>query len=154
MSSRQRKIIGVIGAGQCDDEIYNLATEVGRLIALKGAILVCGGLHGVMEAAAKGAFKAGGLTVGILPGASRHDANQFIMIPIATGLDHVRNVLIVRSSDGLIAIGGSYGTLSEIALAKKMNKPLILLNSWKLHDHLPIATSPEESVEWVFNQCQ
>ncbi|MBW1839257.1 MAG: TIGR00725 family protein, partial [Deltaproteobacteria bacterium] len=104
--------IGVIGAGQCSSEIEKLAEEVGKEIARNKAVLVCGGLGGVMEASARGAKQEGGNTIGILPGVSFEDANPFIDIPIVTGLSHARNVLVVRSSHALIAIEGGYGTLS------------------------------------------
>jgi len=103
-----------------------------------------------MAAAAKGAREAGGLTVGILPGTHHEDANPDIMIPIPTGLDHARNVLVVRASHGLIAVAGGYGTLSEIALALKMGKPVIGLQSWSLGDHLIQETSPESAVERLY----
>ncbi|MBW1983037.1 MAG: TIGR00725 family protein, partial [Deltaproteobacteria bacterium] len=107
---KRTSIIGVIGAGQCDQEIYHLARAVGREIARKGAILICGGLGGVMAAAAEGAADAGGLTVGILPGESTRDANPYIQVPIATGMGQARNVIIIHTADVLIAISGGAGT--------------------------------------------
>jgi hypothetical protein len=117
--------IGIIGAGTCSNEVYQTAEKLGRLIAERGDTLICGGLGGVMEAAAKGAKSKDGTTIGILPGLSAEDANPFIDIPIVTGLSHARNVIIVRSSDILIAVAGKYGTLSEIAIALKLGKPVI-----------------------------
>jgi uncharacterized protein (TIGR00725 family) len=149
-SNSPKKLIGVIGAGSCNQDICDLAYEVGRHIALHDGILVCGGLEGVMAAAAKGAREAGGLTVGILPGTSHESANPDIVIPIPTGLDHARNVLVVRASHGLIAVAGGYGTLSEIALALKMGKPVIGLQSWALEGHLDQAVSPETAVERLY----
>lgn len=122
--------IGVIGSSQSSPELYSLAEDVGRLIAEAGAILICGGGTGVMEAASKGAKSAGGTTVGILPGTSENEANQYVDIPIITGMGHGRNIINVRSSDVVIAIGGGYGTLSEIALALRINKPVIGLSTW------------------------
>ncbi len=122
-------IIGVIGAGTCDSNIYQLATEVGEEIARLGAVLVCGGLGGVMEAAAKGAALAGGLTVGILPGPSTHSANPHIKIPVATDMGQARNVIIAHTADVLVAMAGGPGTLSEIAHALKIGKPVVGLQT-------------------------
>ncbi len=144
--------IGVIGEGVCSQERAREAERVGRAIAEADAVLLCGGLGGVMEAAAKGAAEAGGIVVGILPGFSRSDANQWVTIPIVTGMDHARNVILVRSSDALIAVGGMYGTLSEIALALKTGTPVIGLHPWQLTDPqgrpvpIPTAATPEEAV--------
>ena len=126
------KNIGVIGAHFCNEELFKKAFEVGKLIALNNFILICGGLSGVMEASCKGAKDAGGTTVGILPGDSIYDANAYVDIPVATGMGHARNAIISRSSDALIAVGGGYGTLSEIALALKMGKKVLTLDSWKI----------------------
>ena len=149
MDWKQKKRIAIIGAGICDEEIYNLAYEVGKLLAEK-AIVYCGGLGGVMEAAAKGAFEAGGLTVGILPGHRTEDANPYIQIPVATDLGHARNVVLVRSVDGVIAISGGYGTLSEIALALKMWKPVVGLRTWANIEGVHYVHTPEEAVRRVF----
>jgi len=127
--ARRPLIIGVIGAGTCDSNIYQLATEVGEEIARRGAVLVCGGLGGVMEAAAKGAALAGGLTVGILPGPSTHSANPHIKIPVATDMGQARNVIIAHTADGLVAVAGGHGTLSEIAHALKIGKPVVGLQT-------------------------
>lgn len=122
--------IGVIGAGICPDRTYSLARNVGFEIGKNGWTLVCGGLGGVMEGAAKGCTEAGGVSIGILPGLKRDSANPYIQIPIATGLDEGRNLLVVRASDILVAIAGGHGTLSEIALALKADKPVIGLETW------------------------
>ena len=145
------KVIGVIGAGVATSEQSETAAEVGRLIARRGWHLVCGGLGGVMEAAARGAHEAGGVTIGLLPGNYREAANPFITVPIATGLGEGRNLLIVRTSDLLIAIGGRYGTLSEIALALKTGKPLIGLDSWDIPGMVR-ASSPEDAVRHARKQ--
>lgn len=128
----QKKIIGVIGAGKADQALLAVAEEVGKLIAHNGAILVCGGLGGVMEAAAEGAKSAGGITVGILPGLDKGHANPYIDVPVATGLGEARNAIIVRAADVLIAIGGEYGTLSEIALSLKTGKKVIGIDTWEI----------------------
>ena len=119
--------LGVIGAGKADGELQALAEEVGRLAASRGWIVVCGGLGGVMEAASKGARGAGGLVVGLLPGASRGDANEYVTAAIPTDMGHARNALLARAADVLIAVGGGHGTLSEIALGLKMAKPVVSL---------------------------
>ena len=124
-------MISVSGAGRCDEQTYELAEQVGRELARRGATIVCGGLGGVMEAACKGAKSAGGQTIGILPGTNRADANPFIDIPIVTGMGEARNVIVVRSARAVIAIGGEYGTLSEIAFALKFGIPVIGLNTWR-----------------------
>lgn len=145
-------IISVIGAGSCDKEIYSMAEKVGRLIAQKGATLVTGGLGGVMEAASKGAQEAGGTTVGILPGFSKDDANRYVDIPITTGLSHARNVIIARSADALIAVSGEYGTLSEIAIALKLGKPVIGIKTWDTIKGVIKVNSPEEAIETVMQE--
>jgi len=142
----ERKIIGVIGAGSAGDEIARTAEETGRLIADSGFLLVCGGLGGVMEAAARGAKGAGGTTVGILPQADRRSANPSIDIPVATGFGEGRNVVIVRTADLLIAVGGEYGTLSEIAFALKAGKPVIGIATWDIPGVTKAAT-PLEAVK-------
>ncbi|MBW1862725.1 MAG: TIGR00725 family protein [Deltaproteobacteria bacterium] len=123
--------IGVIGAGECSETIYELAMELGNEIGEKGWSLVCGGLKGVMEGAARGCYEAGGTTIGILPGMDRRSANQYIRIAIPTGLGDGRNLLVVRASDILVAVAGSYGTLSEISLALKIGRPVIGIETWK-----------------------
>lgn len=120
-------MIGVIGAGACPPAIEELAVEVGREIAHSGGILVCGGLGGVMAAAARGAKEGGGATVGILPGPVIHDANAYIDFPIATNRGHARNAIIAQTAEALIAVSGGYGTLSEVALALKMGKGVVAL---------------------------
>ncbi|MCK4274689.1 MAG: TIGR00725 family protein [Dehalococcoidales bacterium] len=144
--------IGVIGGGKVPPHTANLAEEVGREIARQGAVLVCGGLGGVMEAACKGASDEGGLTIGILPGDNRLAANPYVKIPIVTGLGHARNVAVVKSSQAIIAIDGSYGTLSEIGHALQNRIPIIGLNTWslsidgKVNDSIISADSPQDAV--------
>jgi len=127
-----KRLIAVIGGGQCSEEEARLAEEVGRELARRGAVLVCGGLGGVMEAACRGASAAGGLTIGILPGDGPKDANPYVQIPIVTGMGYARNVVVVKSAGAAIAIGGSYGTLSEIGHALQNGIPVIGLNTWAL----------------------
>lgn len=147
-----RQLIAVIGGSQCSAAEVSAAEAVGRELAVAGAILVCGGMGGIMEAACRGATAAGGLTVGILPGDDRHEANPFVRIPIVTGLGHARNVAVVKSAGAVIAIGGGYGTLSEIGHARQNGIPVIGLNTWTLSrngqpdDSIITARNPEEAV--------
>lgn len=147
--SRQ-PIIGVIGAGSVDASGAVLAEEVGRLIAEKGAILICGGLYGVMEAACRGAYQNGGITIGVLPGEDAGTANPYVSIPIVTGLSHARNIIIVRTAHVLIAIRGGYGTLSEISFALKMGKKVIGLETWDIESPIVRADSPTHALEEAF----
>ena len=145
--------IGVIGAGSCDDHIRRLAEDVGREIAKNDAILVCGGLSGVMEAVAKGCKNEGGLTIGIIPGNKKEDANEYIDVVIQTAMGHARNAIIAQSCDSLIAIGGEYGTLSEIALALKMGKNVITLESkWKI-DGVHTASNSHDAGKLAIGPC-
>ncbi len=145
--------IGVIGSGMCDARTYALAEEVGRRLAQAGATVVCGGLGGVMEAACRGAKAAGGQTIGILPGSEPDQANPYVDIPIPTGLGEARNVIVVRTARVLIAVGGEYGTLSEIAFALKFGRPVVGLETWQLaRGGVPVpafleARTPEEAVQ-------
>lgn len=123
-------VIAVIGASEASPEEARLAENVGRELARQGAVLVCGGLGGVMEAACRGASSTGGLTIGILPGDNAKTANPYVQIPIVTGIGYARNVAVVKSAQAAIAIGGSYGTLSEIAHALQSGIPVIGLNTW------------------------
>jgi uncharacterized protein (TIGR00725 family) len=125
-------IVAVIGDGSCSPETARLAEEVGRLLAENGATLVCGGLGGVMEAACRGAKQAGGLTIGVLPGCGRRSANPYVDIPIVTGMREARNIIVVSSGQSVIAVGGRFGTLSEIAHALKLGIPVVGLESWQL----------------------
>jgi uncharacterized protein (TIGR00725 family) len=123
-------------------------SDNGRLIAQNSAVLLCGGLAGGMEAAARGAVNAGGVTVGILPGSSARDANPYITLPLATGLGEARNAVLVRSADAVIAVGGEWGTLSEIALARKIGRPVVLLKPTLAATlQLPVAETSEQAVQ-------
>jgi uncharacterized protein (TIGR00725 family) len=124
--------VAVVGPGEATQDQERIAEDVGRELARRKAILVCGGLGGVMAAACRGAASAGGLTVGILPGSDRHNANEWLTVAIPTGLGELRNGLVVRAADVLIAIGGAHGTLSEIALALKAGIPVIGVNTWEI----------------------
>ena len=134
--------IGVIGSGRPHPKWDAWAAEVGRGIAEAHAILVCGGLSGVMAAASKAAREAGGEVIGILPGTRVEEANPDVTLPIPTGLGEGRNLLVVQMSDALVAIGGGAGTLSEIGFALKLHKPLVLLGSWRCEP--PAGADPLE----------
>lgn len=135
-------VVAVVGTGQADAALEAAAEAVGTALARAGATLVCGGLGGVMAAACRGARQAGGRTVGLLPGADRSAANPWVEVAIATGLGEARNLLVVRTSDAVIAIGGAYGTLSEIAFARKLGRPVVGLATWS-------ATAPSGSEPFV-----
>ncbi|MEW6685825.1 MAG: TIGR00725 family protein [Candidatus Edwardsbacteria bacterium] len=147
-------VIGVIGSSTCNQATAELACEVGREIAKRGGILICGGLGGVMEAACKGAREKNGITIGILPGNKREDANSYVQIPIVTGLGIARNIIIVRSSDAIIAITGRYGTLSEIAFALQLEIPVIGLNTWKIKVPIIRTKNPKEAVELAYKNAK
>ena len=149
----QRVLIAVIGSGVCTPDVAAVAEAVGRELALQGATVVNGGLTGVMEAVSKGAREAGGHTIGLLPGTDAADANQYIEFALPTGLSHARNTIVARSADAIIAIDGSYGTLSELAFALIYNTPVIGLNTWELaidgkpDDSIIRATDPKDAVD-------
>ncbi len=126
------KIVGVVGSSRAEPEVLRLAEVVGAELARRGAAVVCGGLTGVMEAVCKGARREGGLTIGIIPSDNKADANPYVQIPIVTGMGMGRNVMLVKTADVLIAIGGEFGTLSEIAHALNIGKTVIGLRTWKL----------------------
>ncbi len=147
---KRKPIIGVIGGSRCTASVTKMAEEVGRRIAEKGGILICGGLGGVMEAAAMGAKQAGGQTIGILPDDKTNTANPYIDFPIATGIGYARNVIIVKTADALIAIDGSYGTLSEVAYSLVFEKRVISLNSWEVDPKVVKAKDPQEAVDLAF----
>ncbi len=145
--------MAVVGPGEASGDELATAEEVGRSLGEHGAVLVCGGLGGVMEAACRGAKSSGGTTVGILPGLDRADANPYVDVALPTGLGEARNALVVRAADVLIAIAGGYGTLSEIALALKRGTPVVGMGTWELarggvpERPLVEARGPREAVE-------
>jgi uncharacterized protein (TIGR00725 family) len=142
---RKRIRIAVIGGSRPGRQAADTALEVGRLIARSGAVVVCGGLGGVMEAASRGAREEGGLVLGILPGSSPADANPWIDVPLATGLGYTRNALVVMNADAVIAVDGEYGTLSEIAYGLIQGKKVVGLGTWDVRGVIAAAT-PEEAV--------
>ncbi len=142
----QRPYVAVVGAGDATSHEARDAETVGRALAERGAIVITGGLGGVMAAAARGVAEAGGTTVGILPGTDRAEGNESLTIALPTGLGELRNGLVIRAADAVIAIGGAYGTLSEIALALRTSVPVIGLRSWDI-DGVERVNSPEDAVE-------
>lgn len=158
-----QRFIGVVGPGDTGalldgQAVEVVAEEVGRRLARAGAVVVCGGLGGVMAAACRGAAGVGGVTVGLLPGDDRSAANEWVGVPVATGLGEGRNVLVVRTSDALVAVGGAYGTLSEVALALKAGKAVVGLGTWDLvrpdgsrDDGVIAVGSAAEAVEVVLH---
>ena len=144
--------VGVVGAGVSAAGTDRLAEQVGRLLGERGAVVVCGGMTGVMEAVCRGAKGAGGTTLGILPGRDRRAANPYVDVAVPTGMGEMRNALIARTADVLIAVGGEFGTLSEIALALKLGKPVVGLGTWELSkqgvasDAIVRAADPAEAV--------
>ena len=151
MPGENRKpYVTVVGSGEASGELYEKAQEVGRLVAERGGTVVCGGRSGVMEAAARGAREAGGTAIGILPDEDRKRASEYLTHSIATGTGHARNLAVVCSGDVVVAVGGEYGTLSEIGLALKVGRPVVALESWDLGEHVTVVTSPEDAVEAAF----
>ena len=146
-------IIAVIGAGSPSEEVYEVARQVGAELARRGATVVCGGLGGVMEAVCMGAKSEGGATIGVLPGSDPAAANRWVDVPICTGLGHARNVIIVKTGRAVIAVGGAYGTLSEIGHALAEQAPVIGLHTWELardgvaDQALIAADNPKDAVD-------
>ncbi len=140
--------IAVIGGSSISDSLYNIAYKVGWWIAKRKCILINGGCSGVMEASSKGAKDAGGLTVGILPGKEKDEANDFVDIPVPTGISEARNAIIVNMADGLIAVDGEYGTLSEIAFALKKKKPIVGIKTFDFKE-IHKVDSPKEAVKKI-----
>jgi uncharacterized protein (TIGR00725 family) len=142
--------VAVVGSGTATGDLYEKAKEVGRLVAERGGVVVCGGLSGVMEAAARGATEAGGVAIGILPDEDRRRQNEYLTYSVATGVGQARNLAVVCSGDVVIAVGGEYGTLSEIGLARKIGRPVVVIEGWDLGEHVSVASSPQEAVEAAF----
>jgi uncharacterized protein (TIGR00725 family) len=142
--------VAVVGSGTATGALYEKAREVGRLVAEWGGTVVCGGLSGVMKAAARGATEAGGTAIGILPDEDRRRQNEYLTYSVATGAGQARNLAVVCSGDVVIAVGGEYGTLSEIGLARKVGRHVVVLEGWDLGEHVSVASSPQEAVEAAF----
>jgi uncharacterized protein (TIGR00725 family) len=152
--------VAVVGSGSCrrQDRCASLSHEVGTCLAARGAVVVCGGLSGVMEHVCRGARAQGGTTVGVLPGTDRLSANPYVDIAIATGLGEARNAVLVSACDAVIAVGGEFGTLSEIALGLKQNKPVVGLETWglwrsgALSSAIVVSSSAAHAVECVLSR--
>jgi uncharacterized protein (TIGR00725 family) len=147
--------VAVVGAGVAGEDLARAAEDVGRGLGERGAVVLCGGLSGVMEAACRGCRAGGGTTVGILPGTDRRDANPFVDVALTTGMGEMRNALIVRAADVVVALGGEYGTLSEVAFALKIGRPVVGYETWELSkrgsadDGIVRVSSSEEAVAAV-----
>lgn len=137
--------VAVVGPGDAPEAVQRQAEAVGRGLAGQGAVVVCGGLGGVMAAACRGAKEAGGTTVGILPGTDRSQANPWVDVAVPTGMGEARNALVVRSADTVVALAGEYGTLSEIALALKLGRPVVGLGTWEIAG-VQVAENPADAV--------
>jgi len=147
--------VAVVGGASASEAEVVRAEALGGALARGGAVLLCGGHGGVMEAAARGAAREGGLTLGILPGTRADEANDWIAIPLPTGLGHARNALVVRGADAVVAVGGAWGTLSEVALASAMGVPVALLGPGPAEDlDLPRFERPEEAAAWALEQAR
>jgi uncharacterized protein (TIGR00725 family) len=145
MADENKPVIAVIGAGKCSRKLRDQAGEVGKYIARNGGVLVCGGLGGVMEGAARGAREAGGVTIGILPTSDRNDANEYIDYAIPTGFGEARNIIVIRCADAVVAFPGKYGTLSEMAFALKAGKPVVSISAWKLGEEIKQVEDPQDA---------
>lgn len=152
-NGQQAELVSVIGGSACTEKEAALAEEVGRLLAERGVGVVCGGRGGVMEAACRGAVQAGGLTVGILPGLDADEANAWVQVAIPTGLGEARNAIVARAGAGVIAIGGEYGTLSEIAFALKAGKRVAGLGSWDIPG-VSAVTDPAAAVSYMLGTAE
>ena len=140
--------IAVIGGHSCSPDIARIAEEIGKTIARLGATLICGGLGGVMQAACKGAKSCGGKTIGILPGHDKKEANPYVDIPIVTGLGYMRNNLVIKNADVVVAIDGKEGTLSEIAFALQMKKPILGIKTWDIPGIIQVKDA-QEAIAWI-----
>ena len=149
MNADRKPVIAVVGAGKCSKKLRDMAAVIGKYVAEQGGVIVCGGMGGVMEGAARGAKEAGGVTIGILPTQDKKDANEFIDYVIPTGFGEARNIMVIRAADGVVALPGKYGTLSEMAFALQMRKPLVSVSAWKLGDEIRHVETPEEAARLV-----
>ena len=157
---RDKPFVAVCGGAISDQRLQEIAFEVGRLLAERDAVVITGGLGGVMESACRGAKEEGGLTVGIIPSFDRSTANKYVDIIIPTGLGEARNMLVVNAAQVVIAIGGEYGTLSEVALALKTGKPVVGIDTWRLliggeeRESIYRVDLAQDAVEWAIKMCQ
>jgi uncharacterized protein (TIGR00725 family) len=143
----RKPMIAVVGAGKCSKKLRDMASQVGKYVAEHGGVIVCGGLGGIMEGAARGAKEAGGVTIGILPTDNKDDANEFIDYVIPTGFGEARNIMVIRAADAVVAFPGKYGTLSEMAFALNADKPVVSVNAWRLSDEIEQVEDPVEAAK-------
>lgn len=146
---QRQVLVGVVGAGRVDPELYELAQVLGRELARAGYAVVNGGLGGVMEASARGAAETGGLTIGILPGPRAEDANPWIQVPVVTDMAHARNVVIANTARAVVAVGGNHGTRSEVSIALKLGRPVVSLRSFDFDERIRVVGTPEEAVRAI-----
>ncbi len=151
MKPKRNPVIAIIGAGKCSKKLRDMAAEAGKYVAENGGVVVCGGLGGIMEGAARGAKEAGGVTIGILPGEVKDEANEFIDYIIPSGFGEARNILVVRTADAVIAFPGKYGTLSEMALALQAGTPLVAVNAWNLGEDITQVDTPLEAAKMAMD---
>ena len=147
MELNRKPVIAVVGAGKCSKKLRDRAAEVGKYVAENGGVIVCGGLGGIMEGAARGAKEAGGATIGILPTENKDDANEYIDYVIPSGFGEARNMLVIRTADVVVAFPGKFGTLSEMAFAMQAKKPVISVNAWKLGEDIKQVESAEQAAK-------
>jgi hypothetical protein len=154
MVVERKPMIAVVGAGKCSKKLRDMASQVGKYVAEHGGIIVCGGLGGIMEGAARGAKEAGGVTIGILPTDNKDDANEYIDYVIPTGFGEARNIMVIRAADAVVAFPGKYGTLSEMAFALNADKPVVSVNAWRLSDDLKQVEDPVEAAKLAMELAQ
>jgi uncharacterized protein (TIGR00725 family) len=150
----RKPMIAVVGAGKCSKKLRDMASQVGKYVAEHGGVIVCGGLGGIMEGAARGAKEAGGVTIGILPTDNKDDANEFIDYVIPTGFGEARNIMVIRAADAVVAFPGKYGTLSEMAFALNADKPVVSVNAWRLSDEIEQVEDPVEAAKLAMELAQ
>ncbi len=154
MSTERKPVVAVIGASKCSKKLRDMAAVVGKYVAENGGVIVCGGMGGIMEGAARGAKEGGGETIGILPSSNPDDANEFIDFAIPTGFGEARNVMVVRTADVVVAFPGKFGTLSEMAFALQAKKPVISISAWKLGSEIIQMDDPLEAAEKAMELAQ
>jgi hypothetical protein len=154
MTIERKPVIAIVGAGKCSKKLRDSAAIVGHYVAKNGGVVVCGGLEGIMEGAARGCWEGGGVSIGILPSDDRNDANKFITHIIPTGFGEARNMMVIRAADVVVAFPGKYGTLSEMAFALKAGKPVISISAWRLGEDIIGMDDPQEAAEKAMELAQ
>jgi len=154
MAIEKKPVIAIVGAGKCSKKLRDSAAIVARYVAKNGGVVICGGLEGIMEGAARGAWEGGGVSIGILPTDDRNDANKFITYAIPTGFGEARNMIVIRTADVVVAFPGKYGTLSEMAFALKAGKPVISISAWKVGEEIISMDDPMEAAEKAMELAQ